>query len=93
MGITKELADFIAARKELVWYVRDPRTLSEAPIVEAVLNYGSWGDVQELIRILGVERVAEIFRSDMRLPRRRGNYRKQVRNYFTLYFNRHAHVA
>jgi hypothetical protein len=30
-------------------------------IAENVLNFGDWDDVQELIRIIGIKKVAEIF--------------------------------
>ena len=90
---SKELQDFIAARKPLVWYVRDPRELSEESVVEAVLNYGNWRDVQELIRIMGMERVARIFRKQMVTGRQRGNYYQEVANYFGLYFDKYVKVA
>ena len=80
--------DFIAARKHLVWYVKDHRALSEESIVEATLNYGNWDDVQEMLRILGTARAAEIFR--MQVARSRKNYRPEVSHYFELYFNKHA---
>ena len=83
--------DFIATRKHLVWYVKDPRALDDEAIVEATLNYGNWNDVQEMIRILGIAHVAEIFRTNA--FRQRTNYRKQVRNYFNLYFNKYVHMA
>ena len=47
---SNELQDFIVARKSLIWYVRDPRALNEEAVVEAVLNYGNWRDVQKLVR-------------------------------------------
>ena len=87
---SKELQDFIAARRPLVWYVRDPRALNEEAVVEAVLNYGNWRDVQKLLSILGTKRVARIFRKQMVTGRQRGNYYRDVANYFTLYFNKHA---
>jgi len=82
------LQDFIAARKDLVWYVKNPRALNEEAVVEAVLNYGNWRDFQMLLSILGVERVAGIFRMQAARPRK--NYRPEVLNYFALYFNRYA---
>lgn len=85
---SKELQDFIAERKPLVWYVRDPRELNEEAIVEAVLNYGNWRDVQKLLGILGIAKVASIFRKQVARPRK--NYRPEVANYFTLYFNKYA---
>ena len=46
----------------MVWYVKDLDKLNEASIVEHVLNYGDWDDVQEMIKILGMQKTAEIFR-------------------------------
>ena len=62
--------------------------LSEAAVVEAVLNYGDWEDVQELIRILGKRKVAAIFRRQ--ISRSRCNYQPKIKNYFHLYFNKYA---
>lgn len=86
-----ELRDFIAARPHLIWYSKNYDRLEEGSIVEHVLNYGTWDDVQELIRIVGIERTANIFRTDA--FRQRTNYRKQVRNYFKLYFDKYAHAT
>lgn len=82
--------DFIVARKHLVWYVKDHRALNEEAIVEATLNYGNWNDVQEMIRILGITRAAEIFRKQV--SRSRKNYRPEVLHYFSLYFNKYVHA-
>ena len=85
------IQDFIKERKHLLWWVGDYDGLDKAAIVEATLNYGDWNDVQTLIRILGVKKVARIFREKSRLSRvGRQNYRPEVRNYFTLYFNKYA---
>ena len=80
--------DFIKHHKGLVWSTMHYDDLAEGSIVEAVLNYGDWDDVQEVIRILGIKRVAEIFREDA--FRERTNYRDDVRYYFDLYFKKHA---
>ena len=85
-----ELLNFIEKHKHLIWYVRDYRALGEESIVEHTLNYGNWDDVQELIRILSMERVAEIFRKQMVTGRQKGNYRKSTREYFAEYFNKHV---
>jgi len=91
MDTKRELGDFIAARKELVWYVKDPRALGEEAVVQAVLNYGNWRDVQELIRIMGMEGVARAFYRDIGVSaRRRGNYHLHTLRYFERYFARHA---
>ncbi len=82
------LADFIKKRRYLVWYVKDPSKLPAESIVEHVLNYGDWNDVQTLIKILGIKRTAEIFRKRSNI--RRSNYRPEIKNYFQMYFRKYA---
>ena len=82
------LYKFIQSRPHLVWYVGDLRHLSEESIVEHVLNYGTWEDFQELLRILGVPQTAQLFRKRALL--KRTNYRPEIKNFFQLYFNSHA---
>ena len=75
------------ARKYLVWYVKKPENLKVESIVEHTLNYGDWDDFQKLIKILGIKRIAEIFRKQT--SGFRTNYRPEVSNYFRLYFNKY----
>jgi len=65
--------------------------LGPEPVVEATLNYGDWDDVQTLISILGIKKVAKIFREKSK-PSAMGrqNYRTKTKHFFTLYFNKHA---
>ena len=83
--------EFIKQRPYLVWYVKDLDSLSEESIVEHVLNYGDWNDVQEMIKILGMGKTAGIF-MEKSTPDRFGrqNYRPEIKNYFQLYFNKYA---
>lgn len=69
-----KLESFIKKWRHLVWYVKDPEKLSEEAVVEAVLNYGDMGDVRKLFSILGIRRVAKIFREQISQRRRRINY-------------------
>ena len=85
------LSDFIRRRPSLIWYSKDYDNLPEESIVEHVLNYGNWDDVQKVIHILGVERVAQIFNTYAFRPRT--NYFPEVRHYFKLYFDKHVHPA
>ena len=87
------LGDFVKKRKHLFWSTRNYDGLSSEAVVEGILNYGDWEDVQKLIRLMGIEEVARIFRKQMVTGRQKGNYKKLARNYFTLYFNKHAKVA
>ena len=83
--------DFIKKRKHLIWYVKDYDKLSPESIVEAVLNYGDWNDVQTLIKIMGIQKVAKIFRAKSKPGKwGRTNYGLKTRNYFTLYFGKYA---
>jgi len=86
--LSDPLYNFISGRKHLIWYVKDYRALNEEAVVEATLNYGDWKDVQTLIGILGINRVAEIFRTQVSRPRK--NYRSEVSHYFSLYFDKYA---
>lgn len=86
-----KLNEFIKKRPYLIWYTKNYDGLSAESIVEATLNYGDWDDVQKLIRILGMRRTAEIFRKKSKKSRMgRCNYRPEIKNYFQLYFNKHA---
>jgi len=82
---------FIKERHHLIWYVSDFDVLDEEAIVEATLNYGNWNDVQELIAILGIHEIAQIFqRKSVPSAIGRTNYRPEVAHYFRLYFEKYA---
>jgi len=82
------ISQFIQKRPHLIWHVKDLDKLSEESIVESVLNYGDWDDVQKMIKILGLQKTADIFRRKSK--QKRGNYRSEIKNYFRLYFDRYA---
>lgn len=83
--------DFIKKRKYLIWWVKDYGKLSPESIVEATLNYGDWDDVQKLIKIMGIKKVASIFRrKSKKSAMGRTNYPEKTKHFFTLYFNKHA---
>jgi len=87
----EKLRQFIEERRHLVWWVKNPGNLGPKSIVEATLNYGNWEDVQELISIMGMDEVARIFRENSKPSEiGRQNYDKMTKNYFNLYFNKHA---
>ena len=83
-----ELQEFIKKRPHLIWYVKDYEHLGEESIVEHVLNYGDWNDFQEMIRIMGIEHAAEIFRAQA--FKKRTNYHEEVSRYFQKYFDAHT---
>ena len=82
--------EFIRERPHFVWYTKNYDGLSESSIVEATLNYDDWDDVQKLIEILGMRRVAEIFREQTGSHRMRVNYYPEITHYFKHYFAVHA---
>ncbi len=83
-----KINEFIKKRPYLVWYTKNYDNLSEEAIVEAVLNYGDFDDVKTMIKILGIEKTAAIFRKKSK--QKRCNYRPEIKNYFQLYFNKYA---
>ena len=82
-----ELQKFIKKRKYLFWDVR-LESLDESAVVERILNYGDWDDVQRMFKIIGIKKVAEIFKKQT--LGLRNNYDKKIKNYFSLYFNKYA---
>lgn len=88
-----DIHQFIKKRPYLVWYVskKNLGKLDEPSIVEHVLNYGDWDDVQKMIKILGMKKTAKIFR-EKSTPDKFGrqNYDLHVKNYFQLYFKKYA---
>ena len=82
------VADFVKKRKHLFWSTKNYDGLSNAAVVEAVLNYGDMNDVRELISILGMREMAKIFRGQ--INRQRVNYDPKIVNYFSLFFGRYA---
>ena len=82
------IGDFVRKRKTLFWSTKNYDGLSNAAIVEGILNYGDMNDVRELISLLGIQVVAKIFHEQTNRPRI--NYRPEVKNYFQLYFQKYA---
>ena len=85
------LGDFVRKRKYLFWSTKNYDGLSNEAVVEGVLNYGDMNDVKELILLLGIQKVAKIFREKSKKSKvGRQNYRPETISYFSLYFNKNA---
>jgi len=82
------VANFLKSRPHLLWYVEDKSKVSTGAAVEAVLNYGDWADVQKLMKIVGLKKVAGIFIKQSK--QKRCNYNPRTKNYFTRYFQKYA---
>lgn len=91
MITSMDIHEFIKERKYLIWYVNDYDKLDNRAIVEATLNYGDWDDVQKLIEILGIKKMANIFKQQ--IEKYRCNYDLATINYFKLYFAKYAAVV
>ena len=83
-----KIINFIKKRPYLIWWVKNYDRLKDESIVEATLNYGDWDDVKILLKILGIKKVARIFRKQANQIR--CNYSLKSKNFFTLYFKQHA---
>ena len=62
--------------------------LSAEAITEAILNYGSWENFQELQNLLGIKTLAQIFQQ--LVQKKRSNIHPLVKNYFNNYFTKYA---
>ncbi len=82
------LTTFLKNKPYLIWHIPKTAPVSESAAVEAVLNYGDFKEVKEIIKILGLKRVEEVFRQKVGQPR--NNYRPEIKNYFNLFFNKYA---
>ena len=72
----------------LAWYVKDPDKLSEESVLEHVLNYGNWDDVQQFIKIKGLAETSKLFNKS--LENKRTNYKPEIKSYFKKYFQHHV---
>ncbi|MFN3315969.1 MAG: hypothetical protein ACK40K_04090 [Raineya sp.] len=83
-------ADLIEKHKFLFWYMDKSKihTISDAVVVEFILNYGDIQAVKDLLEVLGKEQVARIFAESIKKPR--NNYFPQVKNFFHLYFQKNV---
>lgn len=87
-ALQMDIKDFIKKRPYLIWSTEKYDALSDDAIVEAVLNYGDFKDVQTLISILGIQKTAGIFNAQ--LKHKRVNYSPKISNYFKFYFQKYA---
>jgi len=69
----------------LIWYSHNISNLSDASIFEHVLNYGTWDQVQQSIKLLGLENAINLYKNLTNSSR--SNIKPRVKHYFNLYFN------
>jgi hypothetical protein len=87
---TQAVKDFINEHQALFWYSPKDKgeTVSDELLVETLLNYGTMDEIRRLFELLGIRNVANTFRQMN--GRKKLNIYPEIRNYFELYFNRHA---
>ena len=76
--------------QSLFWYFdkTNLHTISDAVMVEFILNYGSLEAVKELFDVLGTDKVAKEFSTS--IQKNRHNYFPQVQHFFNLYFTKNV---
>ena len=76
--------------KHLFWYFDKSKLskMSEAVLIEFILNYGDMADFKQVIKILGIKKTAQIF--DKEYKQKRSNFKPKIANYFKLYFKKYA---
>jgi len=90
---TPEIINLINKNTDLFWYIptKEKQKVSKELLVETILNYGDKYSVIELLKLMGINNVAQIFRKAIRKgSRTKGNYQELTINYFTLVFKKYA---
>ena len=80
----------INKHKNLFWYTPEDqkKNISDAFLVESILNYGTLDDFRELMATLGGQRVADVFFSAT--GRKKGNYYPEIYHFFSLVLKKYA---
>jgi hypothetical protein len=86
-----ETQKLIEEYAHLFWYTPadKKKNISKELLVETFLNYGDLNAIKKLFQVVGIRNVADIFFGVT--GRKKLNYYPEIRNYFTLYFQRHAY--
>jgi hypothetical protein len=87
----ENIKKLIIENSHFFWWVPEDKkkNLSIDSLIEAVLNYGNENSVKKLFDVIGIKQVAAIFYKQINSIR--CNYYPQTKNFFNLYFQRHAH--
>ena len=82
--------EIIEKHKNLFWYTPDSQKqdISDALLVERILNDGSLDDFRELVDALGAKHIAEVFFSAK--GRQKENYYPEIYNFFSLILKKYA---
>ena len=82
--------DLIQKHSSLFWYTpeAEKQNISDALLVERILNDGTLDDFHELVNTLGGKRVAEVFFSAT--GRQKQNYYPEIYHFFSLVLKKYA---
>ena len=88
--MSEELKQYIYKHKNLFWYTPESKKMNIGNdlLVENILNYGTIADVKDLINIMGINEVSNIFYSTK--GRMKGNYYPEIYHFFDLVFSKYA---
>lgn len=80
----------IDKNSSLFWYTPEDKKhdISDALLVERILNDGTLDDYRDLISVLGGKRVAEVFFSAK--GRQKNNYYPEIYNFFSLVLSQYV---
>ena len=90
---TPEVIGFIQKHSDLFWFIpQDSKAdISDAVLVETILNYGDKDAFVQLSKLLGVKYVSGIFFDSInKSERSKGNYSDLTINYFTEVFKKYV---
>lgn len=93
MENSAELKALIRRNAHLFWYTKDSEkeNLPLSVVLEFFINYAELESIKELFQIVGIKNAAKVFFEQINLSERAANnYEVISRNFFTLYFNKHA---
>ena len=85
-----EITAFIRENRTLFWYTPEDKkeNISLEFLVETILNYGTLNEIKTLIRIIGIQKIPQVFFSAQ--GRKKLNYYPEIYNFFSLIFSRYA---
>ena len=90
MTNTNDRANFLNQYSTLFWYLDHEQLnqISDAVLVEFVLNYGDMNAIKDLFKWMPIAQIAQLFASTRH--QKRDNYFPQVSHFFDLYFRKNV---
>jgi hypothetical protein len=92
MENSPELKALIRKNAHLFWYSKESEkeNLPLPVALEFFINYANKETIKELFAIVGIKTAAAVFFDQLKTQKDRNNYFPELRNFFTLYFNKYA---